>query len=173
MARHGDRDRSRVLHLHLDEVELRPSGGIRGLVAFRRGGHRHRPGRVGAQRPATDGVGHDDETGAVVEHCLDLHVVEDVGDSRQHVVRTEDRAARSRWPRRGAFPSRAASATASATIAVASGTLSRRPRARRAPGELGDGEQQEPVALGGGQLHAAILAGRPRPQAAAAYGAPP
>ncbi len=48
-----------------------------------------RAGCAGAERAAADRVGHDDEPCAVVEHRLDLDVVQDVGDAGQHVVRAE------------------------------------------------------------------------------------
>ena len=78
---------------------------------------------------------------------------DDVGNAGQHVVDGRARVAPAAAAAINRAPSRAASHTVSAISAVASGTFSRRPRARACPGQLGGSEDQQPIAIGWREAH--------------------
>ena len=87
-----------------------------------------RPRSIGAGR--AERLEQHDQAGAVVHEDLEPDLVDEGGDTREHVVRAQRRVAGGLHVRVAA-PSRAASSMASQMSAIASGAFSRRPRSRR------------------------------------------
>lgn len=156
----------------LEEVEVggdgdRHGGGVRhdqpqdglGLGVL---GPRQQRTRAPVREPAaTDGVGHDRQSRAVVEDGLDMHLGDDVRHARQHVVRPEHGPGTlDRLGEAGAVAGGLADGVRDECGRL--GHVQPEPSGPARPGQFGGSEEQQPVTFRRGQSHDAAPPCRPR-----------